>query len=150
MNPTCDHCKRVFELDAEQTARVDNAKSKGRHAIIVKCPHCKLSTFVQWAEAAPKQPMLRCPISACSGQVVQVKESGQEYWGCGECGSKWKQFDSLQQEITAIVKKFPYRKKSYRKSNNVWVAAGPESEVEDYEERVASEPDDPSDSYDRD
>lgn len=150
MTPTCDHCKEAFELDAEETARVDNAKSKGRHAIIVKCPNCEMSTFGQWAEVKPKEPMLRCPVSACSGQVVQVNEGGRVYRGCGECGSQWKQAASPQQEITAIIKKFPYRKKCYRKAGELWVAAGSDSEAANYEERVAEEPDDPSDSYERD
>lgn len=150
MTPTCDHCKRVYELDAEQMARMDNAKSEGGHAIFVKCPNCDMTTVLQWASPPPKGPPLRCPISTCAGYVVKVRKEGNDFWGCGKCGSQWTKRESLQQEITDIVAKFAYRKKCYRKSGKVWVAADPEKEVEDYEDRVASEPDDPSDSYARD
>lgn len=149
MKPVCDHCKREFELNSEQSARVDNAKAKDRHAIFVKCPCCDLSTLVQWAEPKHREPLLRCPVSACSGHVVRVQNDGLETWNCGECGAQWKQQAALQQEITNIVKQFTYRKKCYRKVDKQWVSAGPASEVPDYEERVANEPDDPLDTYQR-
>lgn len=149
MHATCDLCKREFALSDVDLARVENGKVKGLHAIFVKCTHCETSTVVQWAGKPTSTPPLRCPVSACDGYVVYVTNDGPAYWGCGHCGSQWRDFANLQAEITAIVERFPYRKKSYRQKGGQWVAAGRDKEVADYEDRVADEPDDESESPDR-
>jgi hypothetical protein len=143
---TCDLCKRHFVLSETDAARVERAKANGMHALIVKCTHCETSTVVQWAEKpnGGLLPPLRCPVSGCDGHVVEVTNDGPAYWGCGHCSSQWRDFANLQKEITAIVKRFPYRKKSYRKEGSQWVAAGHDKEISDYEERVEKEPMDES------
>ena len=145
MHATCDLCKREFALSDVDLARVEKGKAEGLHAKIVKCTHCGTSTVVQWAEK-PSEPIppLRCPVSGCDGYVVHVTNDGPAYWGCGHCGSQWRDVANLQNEITAIVTRFPYRKKSYRKKAGQWIAAGQEKEVSDYDERVANEPEDES------
>lgn len=150
MQATCDFCKREYTLSDTDVTRVENGKAKGLHAIFVKCTQCTMTTVVQWAEKPVKEtPPLRCPVSACDGHVVHVTNDGPAYWGCGHCGSQWYDVAKLQQEITAIVKRFPYRKKSYRKAKGQWIAAGEEAEVEDYEDRVAEEPEDDTTEYRR-
>jgi hypothetical protein len=75
--------------------------------------------------------------------VGEVDGSGGEeaFWGCGECGSVWHAKQDLLQEITAIVRRFPYREHCYENVEGSWEPGKPSKEVADYPERVASEPD---------
>src|SRR5262245_16485614 len=118
----CDMCRATFTLSAAQTRLVNAAQQKGQAFVMVECGECGLPTrYVPegaGSAAAVEQPHpIRCPVSHCSGMVSFMSEgTGKKpFWGCGECGSVWFKEASLVAEIEDIVKRFPYRRKSYAK-----------------------------------
>jgi hypothetical protein len=80
---------------------------------------------------------------------VDFIDHGKEepFWGCGECGSMWYDKANLLKEIEAIVNRFKYRKKCYRKVKGEWQPADMEKIPDDYEERVENEPEDDATDY---
>src|SRR5262249_48259982 len=97
------------------------------------------------APATPKrEPMVRCPCRTCRGWVVKVEEYPNVFfWGCGECGNVWRDRSKLDEDISKIVKKYKYRRKSYVKLDDGWGPEPQDQEVRNYEERVESEWDKP-------
>lgn len=148
---TCNICKHAYSPSDEQRAFVDASRGKGMRFVMLKCPNCGSHSSVSIVEEPPEPEVTyRCPVAGCAGWVSEVDEEGKKFWGCGECGSIWKSLASLEMEIAAIVSKFAYRKKSYRKKGGHWAPGDLSKEVSDYEERVASEPTDTADKFERD
>jgi hypothetical protein len=85
---------------------------------------------------------LRCPEVTCTGWVSEVDDGDEHFWGCGECGTVWSERDELDDSIREAVKKYPYRKKCYRKSGDTWKPVPLDKEPDDYEQRVEQESDD--------
>ena len=121
--------------------------------VFIDCPKCKMTLEVKFG--APQMesgyPQYRCPVSQCSGWVNYVEEKRKKpFWGCGECGSKWFDKANLMKEITAIVKKFLYRAKAYKKSaKEIWVPTDPDTQPDSYEDKVEKEPIDTGDFFER-
>ena len=59
---------------------------------------------------------LACPVSKCDGSLFFDEDEKGKYWACDTCDSSWFDTKNLNKEIEAIIKKFPYRKKLYRKT----------------------------------
>jgi len=151
MELTCNICKRAYAPIAEQNAFMHASRGKGMKFVMLKCPHCGSHSSVSIAEETPEpKPTYRCPVAGCAGWVSQVEDERMGFWGCGECGAIWKSLAGLAREITAIVAKFTYRKQSYRKRGRHWMPGDLAKEVGGYEERVAAEPPDASDRFERD
>jgi hypothetical protein len=85
----------------------------------------------------------RCPVSGCAGHVELVTEQDiVPHWNCAECGSIWYKKENLLKEISGIVKRFPYRKRCYRKSHDGWAPADSGKISLDYERYIGGEPED--------
>jgi hypothetical protein len=107
-------------------------------------------------------PILKCPVSACSGYVARVDvpadhvgEDARDVEGpvdlCGECGAVWKSRASLEAEIRESVARFPYRGAWYAiTASSVSAAPEPVPDEDDRFEKVESEPDDPVTVFVRD
>jgi hypothetical protein len=107
-------------------------------------------------------PLLKCPVSACSGLVARVEvpadhvgEDAREVEGaadlCGYCGSVWKSRAALETEIRASVARFPYRSAWYiLTESSVRAAPEPVPDEDSLFERVENEPDDPVKVFVRD
>jgi uncharacterized Zn finger protein len=150
MQVNCNICKHVFRPSDEQNAFIDRSRGKGMKFVMLKCPNCGSHSSVSIVEEPPEPEVTyRCPVAGCWGWVSEVDDGGDKFWGCGECGSIWRSLASLEKEITAIVARFPYRRKSYRKKGAHWAPGELTKEVSDYEDRVASEPPDSSDEFER-
>jgi len=89
------------------------------------------------------QNNIRCPVKACSGWVCEVSDPpNPNFFGCGECGTVWWKKAELDQGIFQAIEKYPYRAKSYLKTDSGWVAQPLEQEAKDYERKVSKEWDD--------
>jgi hypothetical protein len=115
------------------------------HFIMLECPNCGLSSGydpIAGGEPEEEEPGLCCPVSGCTGTVSYVEDLEERpFWGCGECGSIWYEEKNLQAEISAIVEKYPYRRKCYVKRGGKWAPADLSKIPDDYNERVEREPD---------
>jgi len=150
-------CGASFKPNAHQETLIEQARANSMSEILLDCPECMDSVSLSLAPGgrpAPERepetpPPLRCPVLHCSGWVSLIPPSAtakgakrrikeQAFWGCGECGSVWYDANNLQREITAIVKRFAYRKKCYVKRGGKWEPAS--SLVKGYETRVEAEP----------
>ena len=153
----CSMCERGFKPNSKQARLIEESRAKGMAFVVIDCPHCTCGAFVMLKEPASQsaEPNYRCPVSGCAGWVCflegdrKAKKKEKPFWGCGECGSFWIKLGNLRKEIDAIVKKYPYRKKSYRKLKGEWLPADPAREPADYDERVEQEPMDEAKSYRR-
>lgn len=151
----CQKCGRKFDPLATPFADMIRRFAKNDHPDLgIECPHCGKYTnfnptaFLAGEPAIASAAPYRCPVSCCAGFVSHIEdEDDGSYWGCGECGSLWYDQEKLFAEITQIVKRFPYRRKCYKKSKGQWLPADIEKEVEDYEDLVYEEPEDESDDY---
>jgi hypothetical protein len=154
----CEMCHKTFMLSKNDICLVEKAKANGQKFIMVECTECLLGTsYVPPGEKhlAPVNQdtdmPYRCPVSHCIGWVVNVDsdDNGRSFFGCGECGSIWYDKNTLYSEIAQIVKKYPYRKKSYYKKFDKWIPADPEKESQKYEEKVKTEPFDEKGNFER-
>jgi hypothetical protein len=148
----CQKCGGTFQpLEAPHADLVHRAAKARYKELGIECPLCADYTKIDpVAVAAGKdgtvvsEPMYRCPVSGCTGWVNYVRAGRHKrpFWGCGECGSIWHRKAKLLSEIDKIIKKFPYRRKCYRKSKGAWHPADPDRIPDDYDERVEAEPQD--------
>ena len=151
----CQKCSARFEPLSTPFADMIRRFAKAGYVDLgVECPKCgKYTNFNPTAYMAGKSATVaaapyRCPVSCCAGFVSQIEDDDEgQYWGCGECGSIWYEQQKMLDEITEIVKRFKYRRKSYRKSRGKWFPGDIEKEVGGYEDRVYEEPEDESDEY---
>jgi hypothetical protein len=148
---TCKICKHNYVPKKQQAKFMAESREKGMKFVMLSCLRCGSGCSVQLVPDAPEhEPPYRCPVAGCYGWVSHVQETPRKsFWGCGECGSIWKTLAALEKEITAIVAKYAYRKKSYRKKAGNWLPADPTKEPSDYDERVLSEAADESESFER-
>lgn len=83
---------------------------------------------------------IRCPVKTCSGWVCEVEDSpNQTFFGCGECGTVWWKKSELDQAISQVIEKFPYRAQSYLNTDQGWTAQPFELEDPDYDQKVRKE-----------
>src|SRR5262249_27405715 len=125
---TCTNCKRKSEVTRKQASEIRSAKSKGALGLLMDCSKCGLSFYMDFEPApkAKKEQIYHCPISGCTGYAVHVENSALyapgPFWGCGECGSVWREKDELFDSIDEIVKRFSWRKPVYvRGETERWV-----------------------------
>jgi transcription elongation factor Elf1 len=154
---TCNRCGGEFQpLESDQADLVRRCAAADFKEQGIKCPLCKHYTMVDPVAVVAGRdgtisatPTYRCPVSQCAGWVSYVNKKGKDkpFWGCGECGSIWYDQARLLGEIEQIIKRFPYRKKCYRKSKGQWAPADPDRIPDNYEERVGDEPEDDGDDY---
>lgn len=146
-------CGAEFTPTREQMAFIKRAKSKGMTLIMLECPNCPSHVAYNPQTGKPprahREAVYRCPVSHCTGNVSHVDHDDDEepFWGCGECGSIWYDKDNLLKEIDAIVKRFAYRRKCYRKVHGKWAPAERAREPSHYEEMVEQEPWDETDDF---
>jgi hypothetical protein len=152
----CTNCSKSFApLETRFAEFIRKSATNNHDEIGVECPHCeKYTQFnpIAFMKGEPCQVLFapyRCPVSGCAGFVSfnEASDDDEEFWGCGECGSIWHDKANLLAEIDSIVARFKYRKKCYRKVKKAWVPAALDAEPEDYEDKVADEPEDERDDY---
>lgn len=120
---TCDNCRSEFKLNKQQQDFYNRAIDQGMPMIMLECANCGFGFPLQLTKQPETQisENYRCPVRRCSGWVSLVDTEEKPFWGCGECGSMWYDKANLFKEITEIVKLYPYRKKSYKKSKSTWI-----------------------------
>jgi len=155
-NVTCENCGKKFLPNKKQLKFLEQSQGKGMRFAMIDCLHCGQMFSVDpvaWkmslpttAEADMGETTLRCPVSGCTGWVSFIEDesepSSRPFWGCGESGSIWYERKSLNKEISAIIKKFAYRKHCYVKVGKDWEPNGLGKEPKNYEEFVEKEPKD--------
>jgi hypothetical protein len=143
MRIKCESCGKHFEPSDKDRKDIERAKKKGKTFLFITCGVCHLGTIYNPSGTEVKHKsairLLRCPVRGCTGFVVELNENRVAVWSCGECGSAWKRIESVYREIDKIVKKFPYRRKCYRKRKDAWMPAPARNEPSNYDERVEQE-----------
>jgi hypothetical protein len=139
----CSLCERKNQLTPKERAEAERDLPKGKDIILATCPVCEAGTVVQLLPPEPKnakknEQQYRCPISGCTGYAVYVTNfDPQPFWGCGECGSVWRQKDELFNDIDRIVKRFAHRRACYKPGNSErWVPGPRKAEPRNYDEMV--------------
>lgn len=115
----CKNCGTAFaltELSGQHKQLIDSLAAKGASLAMVDCPRCQRSVPVELREEA-KGEQWKCPMSHCDGWVNEISIDADHFWGCGECGCCWKKQENLIRDITASIKKFPYRAVFYQQAN---------------------------------
>lgn len=144
---TCVTCERGFDAEGLAAKKVARTVKAGGSALSLHCPFCEQVVMVLVSDAE-QEALLRCPVPGCAGFVGLVPKKGKApaFWGCGECGSIWRDVKNLYREITAIVRRFPYRKQSYKKSGAAWV---PGRDPTSLTAKIEREPREASREYER-
>jgi hypothetical protein len=141
----CEVCRRVFSLDPKQQQYLLASRLKGMRFIVLKCALCRGGAGVD-----PQSPLsrgvnvevapARCPVERCAGYVSQldgINGVGFAMWGCGSCGTTWKDDGELQAQIARIVSQYAHRRKAYVWNKSSWT--GRVRELSGYEDDVAKE-----------
>ena len=148
MKTICNNCHTEFVLSEEQEKFVSRMQNTGLKVVTIDCPHCNKPTLytddsryehIRLDDKA-EENLLRCPISHCIGLVCFIDSSPPHFWGCGECGHEWYKEEKLQKDISAIIKKYPYRKTCYVKKGKKWIGASATLLVKNYDSLVEKEP----------
>ena len=148
MKVKCDNCRREFMPSDEQSQLIERSKAKDMQFIFIECPRCGIGSAVilkKGQELPNVTPtVVQSPDVQAGFPISQEEKRQKPFWGCGECGSIWRKLENLEREIEAIVAKFSYRRKSYRKKAGKWLPGELDKETRDYDERVENEPPDKS------
>jgi hypothetical protein len=149
----CENCRRDFLLSGEEARRVSAMLAKQMAFIMVECPLCRLGTqycptgsTINASKGEEPAPY-RCPVSHCAGWVSFINDAPAGFWGCGECGSFWRDSNNFQRELKQIAAKYRYRAMCYRPGKDNWTPAPFSEEVPDYERLVEDEPIDPQTEF---
>lgn len=140
---TCRHCGKTFLPTRQEARTIQKARAKGMAMLLVSCPNCPshVNAMQDGAESNSRSMpvvIFRCPIPACWGDVGEVDLGKQgRFWGCGECGERWRTKAELDRAIDAIVRQYPHRRKAYRKTREGWMPG--RKEIDGWEELVAGE-----------
>ena len=149
----CANCGESFTPTDDGWRFIQEMAGKNSPLVMVKCTKCFEPMMCEPAAAlrgetvtpddggGGEEEPLRCPVPQCIGWVSEVEEDrGKTFWGCGECGTVWRKKAKLDKAISKIVKRFPYREKSYVLTDDGWEPAPEDDEHPDYEELVEEEP----------
>ena len=146
MKIQCESCGKNFVPKEEDQTKIKTSAEKGKTKIILNCPFCGSMVMAQplvlmgISAEIPKakdERLFCCPISGCIGFVEEDQLA--KVFGCSECGTEWKKIEKIYTDIEKIVKKYPYRKKVYIKSGDVWISV-PFSQIpSDYYKKVQKE-----------
>jgi uncharacterized Zn finger protein len=153
MNIKCPHCNNNFIPDKKQAQFLIDAKVNAMSFIMLNCPNCKKSfpfNPTKLSDVLPGQTEkpLRCPILGCTGLVSHIKEDS--FYGCGECGSIWRDKKNLFRDIANSIKSYSYRSKVYLKEMNRYLPVEPDKEPKDYDDKVRKEKAEKLTSFERD
>lgn len=84
--------------------------------------------------------ILRCPVVACIGWICEVEqEPDPKFWGCGECGTAWFQWEALDRTIDDVISRLTYRRNVYVGTDSRWRGVDPDAEPDNYEALVEEE-----------
>jgi transcription elongation factor Elf1 len=144
MKIKCSTCGHEFEATREQQENIEWARGRGMTFLAMQCPELHTMFYNPQTYSAPEpvaEVLIACPCKTCSGFVTYVEPKGHApFWGCGECGQQWQSRQELDEAITQIVQKYPYRQRCYRKAGKGWepIDLSPDW-LEEYQEQVQKE-----------
>jgi hypothetical protein len=134
--------------------RIERERDRGLTFIKLQCNHCS-----SWFSYDPQtgqldtscddaEPLLRCPVVRCTGYVVDIEdveydEKGDGVFGCGECGTEWRNEQELAASIEEAIRRFPHRAGCYRRERGHWVPSEEGPDDDDHEDIVETEPYEP-------
>lgn len=156
MKLRCQNCQNEFDLSSEQERLISKSIKNGQTFLVLECPICSkhLALNPQSIEGniqenTLKEELIFCPVGKCGGWVSHVKEngSGEDFWGCGECGSIWYEKKNLFIDVEKIISQYPHRKEFYKKTDFGWSSPSIENLPVNYEELILSEEDGMGDSF---
>jgi uncharacterized Zn finger protein len=153
MNITCKNCNEKFTPKGKLEKFINESLDKGMKFMMIECPKCGRNFPFKPAEMeesiqVESEIPLRCPIHGCSGLVAFIGE--ESFYGCGECGSVWKEQKNLFRDIEKSISIYPYRSKVYDKINDKYIAIDSSKEPKDYEKKVSKESSEELNSFERD
>jgi ubiquitin C-terminal hydrolase len=94
-------CERrlEFEVKKSERARLEAAMATGQRVIMLECGVCKKNILLNpqtlSLPVVINEVNYLCPVHECGGIVVHVDADGENFWGCGECGSVWSSQEQL-------------------------------------------------------
>lgn len=149
----CIKCAKRFLPNKKDTKLLNDGIRKRMNCVMVECSACGGLNFINPVALAldgskktggtvREAKPLRCPVSGCSGWVNTVRPVGanKPFRGCGECGSVWRSESALFGAIQKIIRKYPYRKRSYREIAGAFSPTSLKQEIQGYEDLVEQEP----------
>ena len=141
MKVECTNCERGFDATPSQSKLIERLTAAGAPLAMLECPHCGLFFGIALRPSREEETPYRCPMSGCAGWVSYVTlKRRRPFYGCGECGCLWKTEADVFAAISAVVKRYPYRRKSYVRKDGRWLPGDPKKEARSYEERTEREP----------
>ena len=148
MSIVCSNCGNLINPSKKEQTFIQECAQKGMRLAIINCPNCPLGKIDpvvvmdpnSATKTEPELPSYRCPVARCHGFVSYIDTDGKPYWGCGECGCFWRDKKNLFKEVTAIIKKYTYRKHSYKREKGKWLPNPLSNEPTGYEGLVEEEP----------
>lgn len=142
MKLQCPTCNEIFSASKNQISLVEKVDGGQMAFAIIECPEC-FQTFqyrLKREETSDvKKLSYRCPVKACLGYVAEIGDVTDFEYGCGECGTVWKDRDDLFAAIKEAVKKHSYRKGVYIFREGDVIPASPEDEPKNYQKLVLKE-----------
>lgn len=142
---TCTKCNNSFEPTPEQNSLIEQIASKGGGLVMLNCEVCmKLFPYNAPTENIQEDdvgetPFL-CPVPHCGGWVSYIDDETPPFYGCGECGSVWKDKKSLDKDISRISKRYAYRTAAYKWVDRTWFPASYEELPDNLMEQIENEP----------
>ena len=150
---TCE-CGKAFEASENcPSVNLAAARKAGLTSIKFECKNCRRWVDFNPVTGKPNKSRAsvkahRCPVAGCAGWVSRVKEEGEKpFWGCGECGSVWFRVSNLLKEVDQIIRRYPYRKHCYVKTDGKWQPGDSDNEPRGYEAKIGREEPDESNEY---
>ena len=147
MKVSCGFCGRTYEASSGLENAFREWRSRRLRYGRLTCEKCGKNGPLDIRAARIHQPVAgpppnqyRCPVSHCDGWVEHVKWRAKKIWRCGECGGEWATQADLFAHLEAVMKRYPYRKKVYRRVKDGWESVKLTEEPSNYEERVYKEP----------
>ncbi|MES2821146.1 MAG: hypothetical protein V4812_19395 [Pseudomonadota bacterium] len=142
MKIICEFCNESFEPNKAQCDLIEKVRLKGAGLVMLECPHCYADLTIKSDLGNDSNvPVYRCPVIGCTGWVSYAELDGEgSCFGCGECGSIWKEKKNLDKYIADSIRRYSYRQYSYNIVNGEFFPGKPEAELSNYEDLVELEP----------
>ncbi len=105
MKIACPRCKANFDASPAQARLITSLKAKGAALAMVECTQCFFDFGLELTDQTEPDKPIRCPVKACGGWVSCVTLKGRTpFYGCGECGTIWKQANLLFDAVASTKK----------------------------------------------